>query len=193
MDADLSVELGKDDPVLDFPWSDPSGRLAFVDLKQHPELLPQIEESKRHPEIAEFLRAVNSARSPFASAKCDLWSTKELSAEEEIFGASHKFASYVDVVFCDCDKRRSLLFHEQFGNRLIALLRRAPEISSSIEVCLRRCFFREQNDSSDGFYLTLYVNGYGNDETTSMKNWAIGLRLLGNAILQISAIATAEG
>ncbi len=28
MDADFSIELGREDPVLDFPWSDPSGKLA---------------------------------------------------------------------------------------------------------------------------------------------------------------------
>ena len=38
------------------------------------------------------------ARSIVESAKCDAWSTDELTPEEEIFGASHKFASYVDLV-----------------------------------------------------------------------------------------------
>jgi hypothetical protein len=186
MDADFSVELGSDDPILDFPWIDPSGRLAYVDLKRHPETLPQIEEAKQHTELAEFLRMVNSARSPFASAKCDVWATTELTAEEEIFGASHKFVSYVDVVFSDSADRCSFAFHQQFARRLVALLRRAPEISSSVEVCVRRCFFDSKAATSDGFYFTLYVNGYGEDKKAAHKNWAIGMKLLTNAILQAS-------
>lgn len=189
MDADFSVELGRDDPVLDFPWTDPSGRLAYVDLKQHPELLPQVEEAKQHPELADFLRAVNSARSPFASAKCDVWTTEELNAEEEIFGASHKFASYVDLVFSDLATRRSFAFHEHVVKGLVALLRRAPEISSSVEVCLRRCFFHSAAAIEGGFYFTFYVNGYGENETQARKNWAIGMMLVSNALTQLSAQA----
>ncbi len=187
MDADFAVELGSDDPVLDFPWTDASGRLAYVDLKRHPELLRRIGEAKDHPALAEFLRSVNSARSVFESAKCDAWATDELVPEEEIFGASHKFASYVDVVFSDSADRHSFPRHEQFVKQLVALLRRAPEISSSAEVCVRRCFSREGAEMHEGFYFTVYVNGYGNDELAAQKNWAIGMQLVGNAIVQWSA------
>src|SRR5260221_5422223 len=56
MDADFSIELGRDDPVLDFPWKDPAGKLAYVDLKRHPELMVEIEEAEKFPELGEFLR-----------------------------------------------------------------------------------------------------------------------------------------
>lgn len=77
MDADFSVELGPDDPVLDFPWKDDSGRLAYFDLKRQPELIAQVEEAKTFPELGEFLRRVNGARSMLESAKCDAWGTTE--------------------------------------------------------------------------------------------------------------------
>jgi len=57
MDADLSIELGREDPVLDLPWTDPDGRLAYFDLKRQPEMLAQVEEGKQFPELAEFLRS----------------------------------------------------------------------------------------------------------------------------------------
>jgi len=60
MDADFSIELSQEDPVLDFPWKDPAGKLAYVDLKRHPELLPKIEEAVKFPELGEFLRTLNS-------------------------------------------------------------------------------------------------------------------------------------
>jgi hypothetical protein len=190
MDADFTVELGRDDPVLDFPWTDPSGRLAYVDLKQHSELLSQIAEAEKHPELAEFLRTVNSVRSAFISAKCDVWATEELTAEEQIFGASFKFASYVDLVFSVPANRNSFSFHENLAKRLVALLRRAPEISSSVEACVRRCFFQDESAKSDGFYFTLYVSGYGENEAAARKHWAIGLTLVANAIMQLSGQAT---
>ena len=187
MDADFTIELGCEDPVLDFPWTDPAGKAVYFDLKRRPELIVQVDEAKRFPELGEFLRSVNSARSVVESAKCDAWATTELSAEEEMFAASHKFASYVDLVFSKIDSRKSFPAHELFVKRLVALLRRAPETASSAEVCVRRCIFAEGGATREGFYFTVYVNGYGNDRAAAQKNWAIGAKLVGSAIVQLSA------
>ena len=202
MDADFSIELGREDPVLDFPWKDPSSELAYVDLKRHPELMARIEEAEKFPELGEFLRATNSARSIMETAKCDAWATTELSAEEEVYDASHKFVSYVDVVFSNIDVRQSSLHqsssrqfssreslpaHEQFARKLVELLRRVPETPSAAEVCVRRCYFGEDGGVREGFYCTLYVSGYGNDSASARQNWAVALKLTGNAIVQLSA------
>ena len=192
MDADFSVELGSEDPVLDFPWTDASGQLAYFDLRRHPELLAQVEEAKQFPELADFLRSVNSARSAVESAKCDVWETTELTPQEEIFAKPHKFASYVDLVFCRTDQRQSFPKHEQFAKRLAALLRRAPEMSSSAEVCVRRCFFVEGGLAREGFYFTVYISGYGSDEITARRNWGVALKLVANAIGQLSLSGRCE-
>jgi hypothetical protein len=191
MDADFSIELGREDPVLDFPWSDPSGKLAYIDLKRRPEMVAEIEEALRFPELGEFLLVLNSARSIVETAKCDAWATTELSAEDKIYNASSKFASYVDVVFSDNTRLssvdRSLAIHEQFAVKLVALLRRAREAPSAVEVCVRRCYFRENDGVREGFYFTLYVSGYGNDDAHARENWATGLKFMENAIMRLSA------
>ncbi|MGD0826428.1 MAG: hypothetical protein ABR908_17735 [Terriglobales bacterium] len=187
MDADFSVELGREDPVLDFPWNDPADRIAYVDLKRNPELLATIDEVKKFPELGEFLRTVNSSPSMLQTAKCDVWETTELNAEEDIYNASHKFASYVDIVFTDNAERLALSAHEQFARKLVELLRRTPETPSAAEVCVRRCYYATEGKVREGCYCTLYVSGYGNDETTARQNWGVGLKLMGNAIVQLSA------
>ena len=196
MDADFSIELGREDPVLDLPWTDPAGRLAYVDLKRRPELLAAIEEAQRFPELGKFLRTMNSARSTVETAKCDAWVTTELSAEEDIYHASHKFGSYVDLVFSDIDGglalrelslRRSFSAHERFARELVDLVRRAPDMMSAAEVCVRRCYFVEEGGVDEGFYCTLYVSGYGNDEARARQAWGVALKLVGNAIVQLSA------
>jgi len=187
MDADFSIELGKDDPVLDFPWTDPAGRLAYFDLKRQPELIAKVEEAREHPELAEFLRSVNSARSVVESAKCDVWETSELSPEEEIFNASYKFASYVDLIFSDVERRRLLPRHEEFAKTLIELLPRVPEIGAAVEICIRRCFFDEAGEVCEGCYFTLYMSGYGNDVVLARRNWGVATELVANAIVQLSS------
>ena len=189
MDADFSIELGREDPVLDFPWTDPAGKLAYFDLKRHLEMIAKVSEADKFSELAEFLKRVNSARSVVESAKCDVWQTTELSVEEEIFGASHKFACYVDLVFSEPAPRLSLAAHESLARRLTELLRRAPEIAAAAEICIRRCFIAEAERTSEGFYFTVYVNGYGNDEDRARRSWAIAVELVASAILQMSIAA----
>ncbi len=188
MDADFAIELGHDDPVLDFPWTDPTGQLAYVDLKRNPELVESIPEARTFSELAEFLRRLNSPHSLVETAKCDAWETTELNAEEEIHNASHKFASYVDAVFTENDARLSLATHEQFARKLVALLQRAPETPSSAEICIRRCYFaiNKEGEVQEGHYCTLYVSGYGSDEPSARLNWGVALKLMGNAIVQLS-------
>lgn len=186
MDADFSIELEREDPVLDFPWSDPAGKLAYVDLKRRPELMAEVEEAARFSELREFLRILNSARSIVETAKCDAWATTELTDEEEIYDASHKFASYVDVVFSDFDRRLSFAVHEQFAQQLVELLRRTPETPSAAEVGVRRSYFLQDDGVREGFYCTLYVNGYGSDEAGARLNWGVALKLMANAIVQLS-------
>jgi hypothetical protein len=187
MDADFSIELGREDPVLDFPWKDPARKVAYVDLKRRPELMASIEETAKFPELGEFLRVLNSARSMVETAKCDAWATTELSAEEDVYDASHKFASYVDVVFSEIDVRLSFSLHEQFARKLVELLRRTPETPSAAEVYVRRCYFGEDGGVREGFYCTLNVSGYGNDNASARQSWGVGLKLMGNAIVQLSA------
>src|SRR5271166_1094498 len=184
MDADFSIELGREDPVLDFPWQDPAGKLAYVDVKRHPELIAQIEEAQTFPELREFLRTLNSPSTMVETAKCDAWVTTELSGEEEIYNASHNFGSYVDIVFSGVENRGSLPAHEQIARKLVDLLRRSPETPSAAEVCVRRCFFRTNGEGGiqEGFYFTLYVSGYGNDDRSARRNWGVGLKFVGNAI-----------
>jgi hypothetical protein len=188
--ADFAVELGADDETLELPWSAPGGP-RYLDLKRRPELLLEIEEARRHPELGEFLRAINSTLSLFQSAKCDTWSSTEINPEEEIFGAAWKFGSYVDLVFAAKSSRISFSEHEQRAKQLTVLLQRAPEIPSSAEFLIRRCFYHDGGEPQnggveEGFYITSYVFGYGDDEEQAKQRWMIGLKLLENAIRQLS-------
>jgi hypothetical protein len=184
--ADLAVELGPDDETLEFPWSDASSGLRYFDLKHQPELLSEIEEARMLPELAEFLRAMNGPICLLETAKCDAWHTDKMNIEDEIFGAAGKFGSYIDMVFTDDSARFSFAAIEGFAGRLATLLKKVPEIPASAEFLVRRCFFRSHEQMRDGFYLTFYLFGYGEDEDQCRQRWGIGLKLVQNAILQLS-------
>jgi len=52
---------------------------------------------------------------------------------------------------------------------------------------VRRCYFEEDGGVREGHYFTLYVSGYGKDDASARLNWGVGLKLMGTAILQLSA------
>ena len=187
MQADFAVELGADDETLEMPWAAEEGGPRYYDLKRCPELLLNIEEAQRVQELGEFLCAVNASADILETAKCDAWSSTEINPEEEIFGAAHKFCSYVDLLFSDAGSRFSFPQHEQLAKQLTQLLRRAPEIPSAAEFLIRRCYYHEDEKIRDGFYITFYLFGYGDDEIQSRQRWSIGLKLVQNAIRQLAA------
>jgi hypothetical protein len=182
--ADFAVELGGDDETLEMPWAGGTDGPRYYDLKRHPELLGKIEETLRFRELGEFLAAVNSAASLVETAKCDVWASTEINPEEEIFGAPWKFGSYVDVLFSNDTHRISFPVHEQWARQLTDLLKKAPEIRSSAELSIRRCYYHTADVVRDGFYITFYLFGYGQDEADARRNWGMGLKLVENALRQ---------
>ncbi len=187
MDADFAVELGGDDAALEFPWDSAETQQRYQDLKHHPELLPQVLEAREYAELGSFLMTVNG-RSAFLTAKCDVWTDTELSPAEEIYGAGLKLAFYVDLLFEFEDARFSFAEHERIAVRLCSLLAKAPEIPGAVELIIRRCYYRQSKDESrDGFYFTVYVYGYGDDEGEARQRWGIAINLLQNALLQLTA------
>jgi hypothetical protein len=188
LEADFSVEMGADDAVLEVPWAAPDGSLRYYNLRDHPELLAQIEEARRFPELARFLRGINGPGSAFESVKCDVWLSTEMEEAEEVFGASHKYGSYCDVVFRDGDKRVSFAEHEALARRLVELLKKAPEIPAAVEFVVRRCLFREDTKERRGCAVTCFVLGYGRDEVQARRQWGIALKLVENALRQSTSI-----
>ncbi|HWR35708.1 MAG TPA: hypothetical protein VN622_07555 [Clostridia bacterium] len=191
MNADFSVELGADDDALEFPWASPDGSLRYYDLKRQPELLADVEEASRHPELGEFLAAVNSETSVLLTAKCDAWTDTELSEAEEIYGAAVRFSSYVDLLFdggIDPEAPFSFERNEELTERLSKLLGKAPEIAAAAEFIVRRCYLHTHDDPvRPGFYITFYLFGYGDDEPEARRRWTVGLELVQNAVLLLSA------
>ncbi len=182
MEADYAVELGADDETLELPWAAENGGPRYYDLKRQPELLLNVEEAFRVPELAGFLAVMNSPNGILETAKCDTWSSTEINPEEEIWGATYKFCSYVDIVFSQ-ESRYAFAEHEQFARRVVELLTRVPEIPATVEFLIRRCFYHEVSEIHEGFYITFYLFGYGDDEPQARQRWASALNLVEKAMV----------
>ena len=181
--AEWTVELGAEDPRLEIPWILQDGSSRFLDLRRQPELLLEVPEACAFPELAQFLNWANSPELPFETAKCDAWTTRQMDVEDEVFGEPCKFESYIDLCFTDENRRSQFPENERFVQALAKLLRHAPEMPSAAEFIVRQCIDRRRGNVK-GFYITFYLHGYGQDEEQAQARWAIGLKIIQNAIRQ---------
>lgn len=193
MQADFSVELGAQDDCLEIPWSSPQGEARYYDLRRRPELLLNVAEAHNNRELGEFLASINSGHSILETAKCDTWLSDKMTEEESIYGAGWKFGSYIDLIFNDLGPRVSLERHQELADSTSRLLRRVPEIPAAAELVVRRCYYHDPEApdpevSETGYCVTFYLHGYGDDETEARQRWAIALKVVENALLQLSAV-----
>jgi hypothetical protein len=186
MRVEIVKETDPGDDTLEIPWASPDqSRLRYVDLKAHPALITQLEECRRNPPLADFLRKVNSAGSVFRTAKCDVWATDELAEDERRdFQLPFKMGSYVDLVFDRSEFNAALEHQVQLGEKLrqaLASLRAQAEL----EVCVRRCLFHPQERW--GYSLTLFTHAYGAEEGEAAREWARTLEAQSEALAEIDA------
>ena len=191
MDADWSVELGADDPALEFPWSSPDGSQGYVDLSSQPQALSGITEAARHPELADFLRTTNGPSCPWLTVKCDVWTDDELGEAETIYDGTLKLCSYVDLIARDDVARYSFERHEAWAKSAARRLDSEDDDPIACEFIVRRCWYRSEGSvdpeqTTADFYVTFYLFGYGNDEAEARARWAEGLRRVTGVIADLA-------
>jgi hypothetical protein len=175
--VEWSVECAADDPVLVVPWSDPSGDGHFIDLRENPYDLELLPEAEQFPHLVHLLRALNAARSPVFTAKCDAWplDTDELDRlrleldvipDEAPFG----FASYIDLIWRERSIFASFHQHEQLLHRLSHHISTLEHHYAMLD-CVIRPALVDLTGPQEGFAITLYVKTLGHDSQAAEANW----------------------
>jgi hypothetical protein len=182
--SEWSVECSADDPVLVVPWSDPSdgtGNRRFIDLRENPYDLDHLPEAEHYPPLMHALRALNAARSPVFTAKCDAWpldaeeleslrTNLDISADE----APNGFGSYIDILWRERSLFASFHLQEQMLHRLTR--HTAPlEHPYAILDCILRPAVLDLIGPQEGFAVSLYVKAAGHNARAAEDNWASAL------------------
>lgn len=193
MQTEFFVELGPEADRLEIPWaSEEAPANRYYDLKRQPELLNRVAEAQGNCPLRHFLESLNRPASLFATAKCDTWTTSEFSTQERAAfpAARAKFASYVDPVFAPAPLNLHPQHYEQLGRRLAQQLAPQP-VPARAELCLRHCYYHAQRVW--GFYLTIFLYGYGTKPDDAQQHWATGLAALARALDRISKMLQQAG
>lgn len=179
---DWSAECAADDPVLVVPWSDPSSRSRFLDLREDPEAIDELPEAEQHPPLLQALRALNAPRSPVFTAKCDAWAVEDsgeldalrLELDLAATDAACGFTSYIDLLWRDRTLFTSFHQHEHLLHRIAR--RTAPlDYPFALVECIIRPAFLDLTGPGEGFALSFYVKAVGPDALTAVQNWSSAL------------------
>jgi hypothetical protein len=147
MDADFSIEIGPTAPALELPWSDPSERLQYIDLRRDPHRVDDLPEARQFPALRAFLLTMNAQVSPWQTAKCDVWS-EPANSSENLYLAEFSQGSYVDVVLASRSALRdSLDFHKAAARRMASMLEEHESVAATIEIVVRRCYFHRESEA----------------------------------------------
>lgn len=180
--TEWSAECAADDPLIEVPWAALDGDLRWVDLRNDPNALDEISEADEHPALLAALRALNAARSPVYTSKCDVWQMDEeelghlrdeLLLEEDVGAAG--ITSYIDLVFVDRTTFASRHQSEQMMHRIDRLARELPHSLAKLELVLRPAVV-DLAMVHEGYAITLYIKGCGVDEFEANERWSAALR-----------------
>jgi len=179
--AEWSAECSAEDPVLVVPWKDPDGTAAFVDLRANPYDFDAIPEAEHHPPLMQALRALNAARSPVFTAKCDAWPLDagelehlQLNLDLVAEDAPAGFGSYIDLVARERSVFTSFHQHEQLLRRLARLA--APlEYPAAALDCVVRPALIDLEGPQQGYAISLYLRALAATEQAALQEWAASL------------------
>jgi hypothetical protein len=195
MEADWSVALTADDPMIVVPWAASDGdpkKCRFLDLRLHPEFIDAVEEARSEPLRAALLR-INESASHLWTAKCDVWTGSEhafdpyeMDAEpgETLFGAG----SYIDLLPFDAAVRLSFRQQERWMREVTERLRTLPARAVRAELVLRTA----EVEGVPGFGVTWFLEGCGETAQQAVQRWGDALDIALGVLLE-TPFETAPG
>ena len=179
MEADWSVELAATDPAISVPWAasgDDEPKCRFVNLRQYPHLVAEIEETQENLALRSALLLLNGVTSQLWTAKCDEWSSSpeqgddpfdpyEMDAVpgETAFGAG----SYIDLLPRDLEISSGSTSQERWLRAVTERLRGIPASGARVELVLRRALV----DGVPGYGVTWFVEGCGAAAEHAYQAW----------------------
>jgi hypothetical protein len=184
--AEWTAECTADAPTLVVPWSDPDSSARYIDLRSEPYDIAEIPEAEQYPALARALRSLNATRSPFLTAKCDVWRLSPTDEPEELEALrfeldmdpeeSHAgIACYIDILWRDRTLFASAHQQREMLDRLTRRAERLDQRFAALACVLRPAMFDFEGSTVEGFAVTLYIRALGHDTASAITNWDAAL------------------
>jgi len=191
MEADWEVEIGPGAPIIDAQWP------GFVDLRNHPQRIDEIEEATKCPALAQALLRLNQPGSEVAdasnsaaapqiltamwTAKCDVWELEQCDLDE--MNAASDEAAVGLACYLDLLPRQGSVFEklqdaEQWARTGVSRLRTVAAQCSRTDMVIRGAFA----DDQEGFGITAYISACGASAEAASQALDMALNLVADVL-----------
>ena len=148
---------------------------GYIDLKRNPERVDDVPEIQSEPELREFIKELNHARSLFRSAGCD---TNHGPHDDPIYkyGMSSFVTLVYEIVDWNCNARNFRELYDEFCK----FLSHAPEpLPEPVEIVFELQFVTfGEHEGKKAHGLTIDVRAWGRDAANARHIWADALRIV---------------
>ncbi len=179
MRVEVTRESAESAGKLEIPWKggEPGG--GYFDLRENARALEHIEPARRYPPLRNFLVALNSDDSFFATVRCKAGSEPDDSASE---AEPCVFSSRVDLIFAPAQLNLERGHYDRLTERLSELLQREVG-SASLRARLSVCPCDFPALAGRGFCLRIVLAAGGATPEQAELRWGLALARLQQALL----------
>ncbi len=186
MRVEIRTEFGEADERFEVPWQDAAKDVRFLDLRSSPALVEKIEAARGHRPLSNFLFAVNSGDSLFASVRAQTWLEHRTSQEETCL-----FSTRVVLSFADTPMNFE---HETYARLMEGLegLLAKDGGSESLRIKLSLYPCRYADVARWGICLVVLLEASGGTREQAVLRWGLGLAHVQQALLFSSRVLRQE-
>jgi hypothetical protein len=177
--------LGVSAAAIEIPWSGADGTV-YLDLRENPTAISQIEAAREHSPLAGFLTAVNGPGSLFATVRAKTWDETGGPA-----GAEYTFHSRVDLMFKRAEFNFMAERYEDVARRLVDLwMRDTAGDALSVRIEILPCNYIAANTDgrakTEGAALRLILTSRSTSAEQARVRWGLGIVRVQQALLFVS-------
>ncbi len=186
MRVEIRAQFDETNEKFDVPWQDAAKGVRFLDLRSNPAAVEKIEAARQHRPLANFLSAVNSADSLFASVRAQTGLEHRASHEETCL-----FFTRVVLAFADPPMNFEQETYAGLLEKLEELLAKGGGSESlRIELSLHPCRYNEE--ARWGACLVVLLQASGRTDEQAILRWGLGLAHVQQALLFTSRVLRQE-
>ncbi len=171
--------LGVSGVAIELPWSGADGD-AYLDLRENPAAISQIEAAREYSPLAGFLTEVNGSGSLFSTMRAKVW---EETAQQA--GAEFTFHSRVDLMFARSELNFIRERFEDAVQRLVVLwMKDTSGDALSVRLEILPCAYGTEKMEGAALRLTLTARSASAEQ--SRVRWGLGIVRVQQALLFVS-------
>jgi len=171
--------VGVSAAAIEIPWSGAGGD-EYLDLRENPAGISQIEAAREHTPLAGFLTAVNGPGSLFATVRAKAWDESGGQANSEF-----TFHSRIDLIFARAEFNFIPERYEDVARRLVDLwMRDTAGDVLSVRIEILPCAYGTAK--KEGAALRLILKARSASAEQARVRWGLGIVRVQQALLFVS-------